>query len=63
MAELPPHLKAVQDQFRPRMEAQTARMQERHADELAAEIASAEPVDEMSAEDFLAEMDEEIGKH
>lgn len=63
MAELPPHLKEVQDMFRPKMEAHEARMKELHAEELAAELASATPVEEMSAEDFLAEIGSEISKH
>nr|WP_250808610.1 hypothetical protein [Neorhizobium tomejilense] len=63
MADLPPHLKAVQEMFRPRMEAQTARMRALQEQALADELANANPVEELSAEETLKVLSDEISKH
>jgi hypothetical protein len=63
MADLPSHLKAAQDKFRPRMDAQTQRMAHLQEAALAQELAEAVPVDERAAEDVVAALGEEIAKH
>jgi len=63
MVDLPAHLKAAQEMFRPRMEEQTAQMADLQEQALAAELASATPAEELSAEDALDLLDEEISKH
>jgi len=63
MNAVPAHVKAIQEKFRPRMEALDARAAERKASELASEIDRAEIADHLTAEDALAILGDEIEKH
>lgn len=57
MSELPPAIKAIQDQFRPRFEAQDARMEALAAAHFAARLAHAEITHDVSVEETLAILD------
>ncbi|TAT70077.1 hypothetical protein [Rhizobium ruizarguesonis] len=54
MSELPDAIKAIQDRFRPRFEAQDARMEALAAAAFAARLANATVILELSAEEALA---------
>lgn len=54
MSDLPPAIKAIQDRFRPRFEAQDARMGALAAAHFAASLANAEITHDVSAEEALA---------
>ncbi|MGR9293685.1 hypothetical protein ACU8OS_35560 (plasmid) [Rhizobium leguminosarum] len=54
MSELPDNIKAIQERFRPRFEAQTARMEELAAAAFAARLANAKVTHDLPAEEALA---------
>ena len=63
MSELPPAIKAIQDQFRPRFEAQDARMEAMAAAAFKANIDDAEVTHDVSAEEALAMLAAEAKKY
>ncbi|WP_429819126.1 hypothetical protein [Ensifer sp. B1-9] len=63
MSELPDNIKALQEKFRPRFEAQTARMASLAAASLAAELANAEVTHDLPIEEGLALLAAEAEKN
>lgn len=63
MSDLPPAIKAIQDQFRPRFEAQDARMEALAAAAFKAQIDDAEVTHDVSAEEALALLAAEAKKY
>ncbi len=63
MSDLPENIKAIQEQFRPRFEAQTARMASLAAAAFAAELANAEVTHDLPVEEALALLAAEAEKN
>jgi hypothetical protein len=63
MSELPDNIKALQEKFRPRIDAQDARIVSAAAASLASEVAAAEVTHDLPMEEGLALLAAEAGKN